>query len=71
MTMTRSRTLRVGLLRCSRRTWVLRGYDGLLLENVSHVAIQRPLWRAAGLGAQVLDGVEGRDGQNWAEPARW
>lgn len=56
---------------CFRRTWVLRGHERLLLENVLHVAIQGPFWRAAGLGAQELHRVYVRGWKDSGEPARW
>lgn len=38
-------------------TWVLTHNDRLLLHNVSHVSIERPLWGAAGFGGQAFNRV--------------
>lgn len=49
-------------------TWVLSGHDRLLLLNISHVSIQRSLWRGAGLGGQTLHWAEECRGQHAGTP---
>lgn len=56
---------------CLRRTWVLSRYDGLLLENISHIPIKRPFWRATRLRGQIFHKVYGCDCENIGVPASW
>lgn len=67
----RYKAFKCGLAMCCRHTWVLCGYDGLLLENISHVAIERPFRRAAGLRAQIVQRVYVCGWEDAGVPACW
>lgn len=71
MILAQLRTLKCGLAMCCTHTWVLCGYDGLLLENIFHVAIQRPFRRAAGLRAQIVPRVYVCGWEDAGVPACW
>lgn len=71
MILAQLRTLKRGLAMCCTHTWVLCGYDGLLLENIFHVAIQRPFRRAAGLRAQIVQRVYVCGWEDGGVPACW
>lgn len=47
--------------RC-RFTWVLSDHDRVLLQNKSHVSIQRSFWGASGLGGQTF---------HWGDVCSW
>lgn len=56
---------------CCTHTWELCGYDGLLLENIFHVAIQRPFRGATGLRAQIAQRVYVCGWEDGGVPACW
>lgn len=55
-------------LKCSGFTWVLFGHDWLLLQDISHVPIQRSLWRATVLGGQIFHWVDVYNWENTGTP---
>lgn len=56
-------------IKCCRFTWILSGHDWLLLENISHVSVERPFWRAASLRGQTFHWVDEHSWEDSGTPS--